>query len=85
MNLQNNEWLAAVTCDGIDGMGAVLGYVVGPTEQSVHIPRGELFDILGLFINEDPTDDVSVEISDVSRFYLAYEDRMPLGNNGIRI
>jgi hypothetical protein len=84
--LNSNDWLAVVTCDGIDGMGAVLGFVIGDTEQQVNnIPRGEMCDWLELFMGEDIPDDVSVEYTTVQDFYDCYEDRMPLGHNGIRI
>ena len=83
--LNSNDWLAVVTCDGSDGLGAVLGFAVGETEQSVDIPRGELFDALNLFMDGDVPDDVSVEYCTVESFYESYSDRMPLGNNGFRI
>jgi hypothetical protein len=84
--LKSTDWLAVVTCDGLDGMGAVIGFAVGDTEADVsNIPRGELFDALELFMDCDIPDDVCVEYDTVEEFYNAYGNRMPLTYEGIRL
>ena len=83
--LKSTDWLAIVECDGPDQMGAVLGFLVGDSEDQVsNIPRGELLDALELFITEEVPDDVSVEYMTVQDFYESYGNRMPLGTNGVR-
>ena len=85
-DIKDTDWLLLVEDDGTDGLGRVLGYVVGPNELSLsNLPRGEVFDSLELFMDGEVPDDVCVEVIQVEDFYESYGNRMPLSGNSFSI
>jgi hypothetical protein len=87
-DISNEDWLVLVEDEGRDGMGRVLGFCVCPTEaeaESIAQNRGELFDALELFIDEDPADDVWCEVIEYHDFKKSYGNRMPLYGNSFRL
>jgi hypothetical protein len=79
----NDPWLVIAEDSGSDGMGRVLGHLCFDTEEEAYQfegRRGELCDIMELFIGEDIPDDFSVEIMTYSEFKECYGNRMPLRN-----
>jgi hypothetical protein len=76
-------WMVIASVCGPDGMGLVVGYTTCETEleaESRARYRGQLCDVLGLYLDCDIPDDFIVECTTYGEFVDDYGNRFPLRN-----